>query len=73
MMQCPLCDKSYQYGHQIYEGYYCKLYDIRVCGICWEYNWDGWNPRHEEKLIEILKNKGLPIPERNNKGWFPRE
>jgi len=45
---------------------------IMVCDACWQGNWDGWNPRFEEKLLSILKKNGLPVPERNEKGLLPR-
>lgn len=69
---CELCGKQYQSGPHLYEGRHSKLFDIWVCQICWDANWDGWSPTLEEKLVNHLKKKGLPIPERNSKGWFPR-
>lgn len=73
MYKCDLCKNDFQHGPHRYEGHLCKLYDIVVCDTCWESNWDGWNPRHEDFLIRHLKEKGMPIPERNSKGWLPRD
>jgi hypothetical protein len=35
-------------------------------------NWDGWAPHHECVLLEHLEKKGLPVPQRNEKGLLPR-
>ena len=41
--------------------------------MCLVVNWDGWNPRYEETLLNRVKEKGLPVPERNSKGLLPRD
>jgi hypothetical protein len=73
MLKCDLCGKQYQHGPHRYEGHHCRPYGIGVCGACWEGNWDGWNPRLEPILLDHLRKNGLPVPERNAKGWFPRD
>ena len=73
MQTCDLCKAQYQHGPHRYEGHKLDLYDIMICTICWEGNWDGFNPIHEETLLKILEEKGLPIPKRNSKGLLPRE
>lgn len=76
MFRCffPFCgNQSFQMGHGLYDGKYIRRYDISVCMSCWRGNWDGWAPHYEKLLIAHLKEKGLPIPERNEKGWLPRE
>jgi hypothetical protein len=73
MCQCFMCDRDFQWGPHIYEGRRIPKYDIDVCNTCYQANWDGWAPHLEKKLIRYLKEKGLPIPERNAKGWLPRE
>jgi len=70
---CDLCGSPYQHGPHRYEGHKAHLYGIMVCDSCWQDNWDGWNPRFEEKLLSVLKEKGLPIPERNEKDRLPRD
>ena len=60
-------------GPQIYDGEYIQRYDLYMCSPCHTGNWDGWNPGYEHKLVEHLQAKGLPIPERNARGWFPRD
>lgn len=66
--------KSSKWGPHLYEGLYIPRYGITVCRkYCYEGNWDGWAPHHEEKIIATLREKKLPIPERNEKGWLPRD
>ena len=73
ILQCDLCGSSFQFGPHRYDGRRIPRYQITVCMPCWEGNWDGWGQYHEERLISHLMVKGIPIPERNSKGWFPRE
>jgi hypothetical protein len=70
---CDICGSEFQYGPHKYNGKYIARYQITVCMPCWESNWDGWAPGNEERLIAHLQKMGLPIPERNSKGWLPRE
>lgn len=72
MKKCDLCGTSYQNGPHRYDGRHSELFDIWVCPICWEGNWDGWNPSLEPALLAYLKKNGLRVPERNKKGLFPR-
>lgn len=72
MFNCDLCGDSYQMGKDLYEGKQIPLYNIGVCKSCYEFNADGWASDHEEKILEHLKEKGLPVPARNEKGYFPR-
>jgi len=69
---CDLCGSSYQHGPHRYEGHKSYLYEIMVCDSCWQSNWDGWGPEFEKKLLSLLEDKGLPVPERNEKGYLPR-
>ena len=73
LFPCELCHRNFQNGPQRYDGHGSQRYSVFVCDSCWEGNWDGWNPMHERFLLARLKEKGLPIPERNEKGWLPRE
>lgn len=70
---CALCENQFQFGPHFYDGKYISRYQITVCMSCWTGNWDGWAPHLEERLIAHLQEKGLPTPERNAKGWLPRE
>lgn len=73
MQRCDLCGSEYQFGPHTYDGKYIERYQLGVCRPCYEGNWDGWAPDYEEKILNHLKNKGLPVPERNSKGWLPRD
>jgi hypothetical protein len=73
MYSCDLCGHAYQMGAGIYDGKYIPRYDLNVCMPCYNGNWDGWSPNNEKLLIAHLKKKGLPMPERNEKRWLPRD
>jgi len=73
MHPCFMCGSQFQMGEHIYDGKYIRRYDITVCMACWDGNWDGWTPDYETRLIAHLENEGILIPERNEKGWLPRE
>lgn len=71
-LECPLCGQTYQYGPQTYEGRPLSKYGITVCSSCFEGNHDGWAPRREKQILEILRERDLPVPERNKLGLLPR-
>ncbi len=73
MFTCTTCGSEYQMGRHIYGGKQIPRYQMGVCKSCYEANWDGWAPDYEGKIITHLEEKGLPVPERNNKGWLPRD
>ncbi len=73
MMACDTCAKQFQFGPHRYEGRPIKLYGVTVCDSCWNGNWDGWAPHFEPILKEHLKRNNLPEPQRNSKGWLPRD
>ena len=69
---CPICGNEFQNGPHIY-GHYIKSYEMTVCDTCWKSNGDGWAPQYEKKILKHLEDKGLALPERNEKGWLPRD
>jgi hypothetical protein len=69
--KCFFCNLSFKFGNHKYYGEYLPNYQLYICGSCLRGNWDGLNPRLEDKFEEHLKAKNLPIPERNDKGWYP--
>lgn len=73
MLTCDLCGMEFQVGPHRYDGKYVGRYKIKVCEICWDGNWDGWNPRHEDLLLNSLAEHGLSVPERNENGLLPRD
>ena len=70
--RCFMCDNEFLMGPDRYDGKFIRSYKINVCRICYNGNWDGWCPDFEDRLIEHLNKENLPIPERNEKGWLPR-
>lgn len=70
---CDICGTEVMFGKGAYQLRPLKLYGVHCCETCWKGNWDGWGPYSESKILAILKEKNLPIPERNKKGWLPRE
>lgn len=73
MYRCFICGNGFQIGAGRYDGKYIPRYKINVCRVCYDYNWDGWAPAFEKKLIAHLKKEGIPIPKRNKKEWLPRD
>jgi hypothetical protein len=73
MIRCFCCGQDFQFGPHIYAGKHINKYNISVCSSCYGSNWDGWGPTCESKLLAHLKDKELPIPRRNEKGWLPRD
>ena len=41
MLQCSLCGTAYQMGPHRYEGRFIPKYQLGVCGVCYDGNWDG--------------------------------
>lgn len=73
-LTCPLCGSTFQYKpHYYHEGKWVKSLGTTVCRTCYDGNWDGWNPQVEEKVIELIEEQGFIVPERNEKGWIPRD
>lgn len=72
MFPCDLCGTSVQMGRHVYKGRNWTNYQMFVCNICHESNWDGIAPVREAAFERHLKAKGIPLPQRNAKGWYPR-
>jgi hypothetical protein len=60
-------------GQGRYEGRFLSRYQINVCDSCYSGNWDGWSPHFELKILKILEEKGISLPQRNEKGFLPRD
>ena len=73
MFKCQLCASPYQAGPGVYTGKTIAGYQLSVCNTCYAANWDGWSPAHEAKFVAHLEGLGIPLPERNEKGWYPRD
>ena len=71
--ECFVCGKPIRMGPQHYEGRFLRRYQVRICTPCADMNRIGWAPRNEDRLLAHLSERGIPIPERNMKGWLPPE
>lgn len=73
MVRCELCHSEFQFGPHRYDGKHIARYQMTVCRTCYQANHDGWAPAWEERVLAVLKEKGLPVPERNAEGYLPRD
>lgn len=71
LLRCQFCDKEFQHGHHRYEGKYLPHYGLLLCSGCYKGNWDGIGPFYEDKFTNHLAERGIELPERNSKGWYP--
>jgi hypothetical protein len=69
--KCFLCSKWFQFGQHIYDGKRISEYDIKICEICYKSNRDGFLDQDASKIEAHLRDNGLNIPARNEKGWLP--
>lgn len=68
---CQFCGRQFRYGNRIYDGSHLPAYNLTLCKICKDGNWDGVGSAYEQKLIDHLKMERIPIPRRNEKGFLP--
>ena len=73
MVTCDVCEQSFQFGPHRYDGKRNTTYDIMVCRTCHDGNHDGWAPHFEGRVTKRLVEEGLNLPNRNAKGFLPRE
>lgn len=71
--KCEVCGETYYDGLGYHPGHRLRGYEMGYCEICYDGNWDGWNPRHEPVLLARLKELGVEPPPRNEDGLLPRE
>ena len=72
MFECDLCGSPYQMGPHVYEGSQLSHYQMWLCKRCYTMNWDGISPLFEPAFERHLESKGIGLPQRNGKGWYPR-
>ncbi len=70
--KCQICGSTFRFGPHIFDGRRIGSYDLMVCRHCWIDNWDGWAPACEPRLEAHLASHGIPLPQRNRKGCYPR-
>ncbi len=73
LRRCEMCDREYQSAPHRYDGKVIRKLRLEVCATCYAGNEDGWAPHLESRLLDHLKEKGLPVPERNSNGLIPRD
>lgn len=74
LLDCPFCHSKFKFGYGQYRGHKLNRYGgIFCCDSCWDSNWDGWAPHHEAVLIKQCDEKGILLPDRNDKGLLPRD
>lgn len=73
MKTCQICGQSFQFGPHVYDGNHIARYNLTVCRGCYQANWDGWAPVWEDAFEAHLHKHGISLPERNEKGWYPRD
>ena len=72
-LKCDICGQTFISHIHRHEGHVLHLYgNATCCNGCWEGNWDGWNSTNELRTLQIIKEKGLNTPPRNQKGLLPR-
>ena len=71
--RCPLCAAHFKWGPHRFDGRKIEPYDIIVCNACWQRSWSGWGQPLDKGILQHLTERGLPIPERNERGLLPRE
>ena len=72
-VKCDICGGIHYQGMGVYPLRKVSGYELFCCEVCYNGNWDGWNPQYETMLLEHLKKIGAKPPQRNEKGWLPRE
>ena len=72
--KCDVCGREYTHGSHRYDGHKLLLYGgVFACDPCWMGNHDGWAPHLEERLLELLNEKKLPVPPRIANRLLPRD
>lgn len=72
-VRCFICGAIHYQGAGVYPLIKVSGYELFCCKTCYDGNWDGWNPRHEPKLLARLAELGVEPPPRTEEGWLPRE
>jgi hypothetical protein len=70
--KCDICERLFQFGPGRYKGKHIEHYQMTLCNSCYKVNWAGFGPGLEAQFVSHLKNKGIPLPERNEQGQYPR-
>jgi hypothetical protein len=69
--RCFCCNIAFQFGPYWYEGRFLPAYQVTLCTYCYDRAKTGWLFRHEARLLDWLKQSGLPVPDRLPNGRLP--
>lgn len=72
MFSCDLCGSDFQMGAGRYEGGSVSRYQMWLCKPCYSMNHDGFAPQYDPIIEKHLAERGIPLPARNSKGFYPR-
>ena len=72
-VRCDICGGKFYQGMGYYPLRKVGGYELFCCQICYDGNWDGWNPRREPRLLARLKELGVEPPPRLANRLLPRE
>lgn len=70
-VHCAICEETHYQGAGYYPLRKISGYNLFCCKVCYDGNWDGWNPSHEDVLLARLKELGIEPPPRNDDGLLP--
>jgi len=61
MVECFLCDRSFQYGPNLYDGKHLCAWGVIVCDNCYHLNLDEILPETYPKLAAHLAARGVTV------------
>lgn len=70
--RCDLCRNPIVDEPHRHEWHMLSHYQMMLCPICYKGNWDGIGPAFEPIFEKHLLDRGISLPSRNAKGWYPR-
>lgn len=68
-VRCFLCENSFPFSHGAYRGRGIGAWQIQVCDLCYNSNWDGIVPQTYPKLVAHLAAIGV-TPQLNAKRYL---
>lgn len=71
--KCDLCSLRTRYGQHAYKGEYYPKYDLFVCHTCYRNKRDGLHPEQKKKFEQILEQKGITLPRKNEDDCYELE
>lgn len=72
-VKCDVCKQTFKQGPHVYPLTKCSGYEMFVCKGCYDTSREGWNDFYEKAVVEHCQRKSIELPERNARGFLPRE